>query len=76
MDGPNKKKRLTEENEYDVDNMTEEEISARLKEILKDSTTITPVEKDGINYYPKELYEDDKEEWDYWDKWSKENYEK
>ena len=53
--------------------MTEEEISNRLKEILKDVPTISPTDKNGVNYYPKEFYEDDKEEWDYWDKWSKEN---
>lgn len=74
--GPKKKNKLNENDEYDVDNMTEEEISVRLKEILKDVPTISPIDKNGVNYYPKELYEDDKEEWDYWDKWSKENLEK
>ena len=69
--GPKNKKRINEENEYDVDNMTDEEISARLKEIVGKIPEDNPVIIDGVKYAPKSWNTTDLDEWD---KWARETF--
>lgn len=64
--GPKKKNKLNENDEYDVDNMTEEEISVRLKEITKNIPEDNPIIIDGVKYAPKSWNTDDLDEWDRW----------